>query len=125
MLSEYAMSSRLTVRDFSLDDVGAYKCVCKNEVSSGDGPGHQRVEGVVLLSVEADDEEEEEEEDDSFYDYTEETVELEYTPTMQHHATSSPPIPSPTDSTSSLSGEDGQRSNAADRFYPTQSALRR
>ena len=42
------MLSRLTIRDFLREDVGVYKCVCKNEVTNG---RRDRVEGSVYLNM--------------------------------------------------------------------------
>lgn len=42
------MYSRLTIRDFVREDVGVYKCVCKNEVTNG---RRDRVEGSVYLNM--------------------------------------------------------------------------
>jgi hypothetical protein len=50
VLNEYSMRSRLTIRDFSeKDDIGEYKCVCKNEINNSGG---DRVEGSVFLTLE-------------------------------------------------------------------------
>lgn len=46
--NDYSMYSRLTIKDFSREDVGVYKCVCKNEVTNG---RRDRVEDSVYLSM--------------------------------------------------------------------------
>ena len=47
ILSEYSIRSRLTIRDFNSQDIGIYKCTCKNVMNTGD-----RVEGMVFLAME-------------------------------------------------------------------------
>ncbi|TRY67889.1 hypothetical protein TCAL_05174, partial [Tigriopus californicus] len=47
-INEYSIRSRLTILDFTTDDQGVYKCICKNSMNhAGD-----RVEGVVYLHME-------------------------------------------------------------------------
>lgn len=52
-INEYSIRSRLTILDFTTDDQGIYKCICKNSMNhAGD-----RVEGVVYLHMEKEFEE--------------------------------------------------------------------
>ena len=46
--NDYSMYSRLTIKDFSREDVGVYKCVCKNEVTNG---MRDRSEDSVYLTM--------------------------------------------------------------------------
>ena len=46
--NDYSVYSRLTIHDFSREDAGVYKCVCKNEVTNGIG---DRSEDSVYLTM--------------------------------------------------------------------------
>ena len=47
--NDYSMYSRLTIKDFSREDAGVYKCVCKNEVTNG--MRDRSVDSVYLTMV--------------------------------------------------------------------------
>ena len=44
--TEYTTKSRLKIRNFGPEDIGVYKCTCKNIMNAGD-----RVEGLVYLAL--------------------------------------------------------------------------
>lgn len=46
-INEYTIQSELTIRDFRAEDIGTYRCVCKNGMNRG-GSSDQ-VEGLVYI----------------------------------------------------------------------------
>jgi len=65
--NDYSVYSRLTIHDFSREDAGVYKCVCKNEVTNGIG---DRSEDSVYLTMVP----EEKQEEEDGYTYVEEKM---------------------------------------------------
>ena len=46
-LNEYTVKSKLTITNFGFDDVGVYKCICKNDMNIlGD-----KVEGQISIKL--------------------------------------------------------------------------
>ena len=50
-LNEYTIRSELTIRNFQPNDIGTYKCVCKNGMNLGGTSDH--VVGLVYIDLKA------------------------------------------------------------------------